>query len=159
MQIDFSSVNDGESYVTVPEGLYVCRVAEVREGRTREGHPRWAMRLDVAAGDYAGRLAAWDSLIWSPRGLPRVKAVLARLGFDVSGRLRLEPHELIGRCVRAELRIEEREDPVSGSRSSRLRVPYMGYSSLEPALEPGLEPGNGGAGGHGADTDDEERAY
>lgn len=133
MQVDFTDVEDAESYVSVPEGVYRCRVAEVREGVTREGHPRWALRLEVADGDYAGRTAAWDSLVWSPRGLPRVKAVLARMGFDVSGRLRIEPDELVGRGVRAELRIEEREDPVSGQRISRLRVPYMGYAALEEA--------------------------
>ena len=53
MQIDFSSVNDAESFVSCPEGVYVCRVVEVREGRTREGHPRWGMRLHVADGPYA----------------------------------------------------------------------------------------------------------
>lgn len=146
MQVDFSDVGDAESYVSVPEGVYVCRVAEVREGLTREGHPRWALRLEVAGGEYTGRTAAWDALIWSPRGLPRVKAVLARLGFDVSGRLRLEPHELVGRSVRAELRIEEREDPVSGNRVSRLRVPYMGYAPLDPQ-----EGGGDGSAGDGAE--------
>lgn len=127
MQIDFSDIEDAESYVSIPEGIHPCRVAEVREGLTREGHPRWAFRLEVALGPWAGRTAAWDSLVWSPRGLPRVKAVLSRLGFDVSGRLSIESSELVGRRVRAELVREEREDPQSGRRIARLRVPYVGY--------------------------------
>jgi hypothetical protein len=137
MQIDFSSVEDVESFVTVPEGTYPCRIAEVRERLTREGHPRWAFRLEVADGDHAGRTAAWDSLVWSPRGLPRAKNVLAQLGFDVSGPLSVEPVELVDRCVRTELRIERHEDPQSGRTTSRLRVPYMGYQRLE---ENGQEP-------------------
>jgi len=137
MQIDFSTVEDVESFVTVPEGVYACRIAEVRESVTREGHPRWAFRLEVADGDYAGRTAAWDALIWSPRGLPRAKSVLARLGFDVSGSLSLEPDELVNRSARTELRIERHEDPLSGRRTTRLRVPYMGYERLEDeAREP-----------------------
>jgi len=131
MQIDFSEVEDEQSFVSVPEGVYVCRIAEVREGTTREGHPRWAIRLDVADGDYAGRFGAWDGLSWTPRALPRVKQVLATLGFDVSGTLDLEPGDLLGRRIRAELITEEREDPVSGRRVLRLRVPYDGYGPDE----------------------------
>lgn len=131
MQVDFSDVDDVESFVSIPEGVYPCRVAEVREGLTREGHARWAFRLEVAQGDHAGRTAAWDALIWSPRGLPRVKTVLSRLGFDVSGRLCIESGELLGRVVRAEVVLEEREDPNTGRRVARLRVPYTGYERLE----------------------------
>ena len=91
MKIDSSSIEDLESYVSVPDGTYACRIAEVREGTTRDGSARWAIRLEVAEGDHAGRTAAWDALIWSTRGLPRVKQVLASLGFDVSGTLELPP--------------------------------------------------------------------
>jgi hypothetical protein len=132
MQIDFSRVDDVESYVSIPEGTYLCRIAEVREGVTREGSARWAFRLEVADGELAGRTAAWDGLVWSERALPRVKQVLARLGFDVSGTLELQPTELIGRTVRAQLVSEQREDPLTGRVLVRLRVPYMGY---EPADE------------------------
>lgn len=129
MQIDFSRVEDLESYASIPEGTYLCRIGDVREGLTRDGSPRWALRLEVAEGDYAGKTAAWDGLTWSERGLPRVKQVLAKLGFDVSGPLELHPGDLKGLHVRAQLQPEEREDPLSGRRIVRLRVPYMGYES------------------------------
>ena len=141
MQIDFSSVGDVESYASIPEGVYLCRIAEVRAGVTREGSPRWALRLEVVEGDYAGRTAAWDGLVWSERGLPRVKEVLACIGFDVSGRVELEPDDLLDRRLRAHLLTEEREDPLTGKRVVRLRVPYMGYEAADE--------GNG-AQGHGA---------
>ncbi|HEX6885234.1 MAG TPA: DUF669 domain-containing protein [Planctomycetota bacterium] len=130
MKVDFSQVEDAESYVSIPEGTYLCRVAEVREGQTRELAARWGLRLEVVDGEYAGRTAAWDALIFSERGLPRVKQVLACFGFDVSGALELEPRDLLGLRARAQLQLEEFEDRLTGKRQRRLRVPYTGY---EPA--------------------------
>ena len=92
-----------------------------------DGSPRWAIRLEVVEGEYAGRTAAWDGLVWSERGLPRVKNVLKRLGFDVTGPLNVDPEDLVGCRITAEYITEEREDPESGRRIVRLRVPYMGY--------------------------------
>jgi hypothetical protein len=131
MRYDFSNVEDIESFVSVPEGRYLCRVAEVREGLARDGSARWSLRLEVADGDYAGRTAGWDSLTWSERGLPRVKRVLETLGLDTQGVVDIDSSELIGRRVTAVFQEEEREDPLSGRRTLRLRVPYSGYSPAE----------------------------
>jgi len=130
---DFNAVGDLESYVSVPEGEYVCVVSEVREGVTRDGSPRWSFRLDVADGEYAGRFAAWDGVGWGERGLPRTKHVLDALGFDVSGSLDVLPDDLNGCRVVANLVQEEREDPRTGNRVARLHVPYLGYREAEPA--------------------------
>jgi len=133
MRFDFSRVDDIESFVSVPEGTYVCRVADVREGLSRDGSIRWSLRLEVAEGEYAGRTAGWDGLTWSDRGIHRVKRVLQVLGLDVSGELELQPADLIGLRVRAVFEAEEREDDKTGVRTLRLRVPYLGYSAAEPA--------------------------
>ena len=127
MKLDFSTIEDFESFVSIPEGTYLCRVAEVRVNSTRDGSPRWAVRLEVADGDYAGRTAAWDGLNFSERGLPRVKQVLAVFGFDVSGTLELEPDDLKDARARVQLVLEDREDPLTGTHKKRLRVPYAGY--------------------------------
>ncbi len=129
MEVDFSKIEDVDSFLAVPAGTYLCRIGEVREGLTRDGHPRWAFRLDIAEGDHAGRIAAWDGLSWSERGLPHTKNVLSQLGFDVSGTLELEAEDLEGLVVRAELQLEEREDPRTGRKVVRLRVPYHGYQA------------------------------
>ena len=129
MKLDFSTVDDAESFVSIPEGIYVCRISEVREGVTRDGSPRWALRLEVVEGEHAGRTAAWDGLVFSERGLPRVKQVLARLGFDVAGTLDLHPADLLDLRVKVQFLTEEREDPLTGRRVVRLRVPYSGYES------------------------------
>lgn len=130
MRFDFSSIPDMESYVTVPEGKHHCRVADVREGQSREGSTRWSFRLEVVNGEYAGRTAAWDSLTWSERGIFRVKKVLEALGVDVRGVLEIEPADLISRHALVEIVPEEREDPVTGRRSVRMRVPYLGYEPV-----------------------------
>ena len=129
MQIDLSSVDDVESFISIPEGQYLCRVADVRPGLTREGKPRWSMRLEVMEGQYAGRTAAWDNVVWSERGLPRAKRLLEAFGFDVSRPLDLEPDDLKGRRIFAHFVTEEREDPATGQRVKRLRVPYSGFEA------------------------------
>ncbi|MEX1024570.1 MAG: DUF669 domain-containing protein [Planctomycetota bacterium] len=131
MEVDFSHVSDVESFASVPEGVYVCAIREVREGRTREGDPRWWFRLEVVEGDHAGRTAAWDGLSFSERGMARVKAVLGRLGLQTEGVVELAPEDLVGRSARVELVLEEREDQLSGRRVVRLRVPYLGYQALD----------------------------
>lgn len=127
MRYDFSDVEDVDSFVSVPEGEYVCRVAEVREGQSRDGSERWSLRLEVTEGEWAGRTAAWDSLTWSERGIHRVKSVLTALGLDTRGELELEPRDLVGRQADVRFMLEEREDPTTGRRQVRLRVPYLGY--------------------------------
>jgi hypothetical protein len=131
MQFDFSRVQDIDSFVSIPEGAYVCRVAEVRDGIARDGSPRWSLRLEVARGEYAGRTAGWDSLTWSERGIRRVKRVLEALGFDVSGSVEMSPEDLVGREAHALFQAEEREDPLTGRRVLRLRVPYAGYAPVD----------------------------
>lgn len=137
MEIDFSQVEDTEDYATVPAGVYACRVAEVREGYTRDGDRRWGMRLEVAEGEYAGRTAGWDGISWSERGLQRAKFVLSKLGFDTAGRLEVDAPDLIGCTAWIEWRLEDRVDPITGQRSRRLRVPFLGYGEDRAALAAG----------------------
>jgi hypothetical protein len=128
---DFSQVEDIESFVSIPEGPYYCRVAEVREGVSRDGSPRWNLRLEVSRGEYAGRTAGWDSLTWSERGIRRVKRVLGALGLDVRGAVEVQPADLLHREAHVLFEPEEREDPLTGRRSVRLRVPYAGFTALD----------------------------
>jgi hypothetical protein len=131
MHFDFSSVDDIESYVSVPEGEHNCRIAEVREGRARDGSVRWSFRLEVLDGEWVGRTAAWDSITWSERGVFRVKKVFEALGIDVRGELEIDPADLVDLRARIKVEPEEREDPLTGRRQVRMRVPYLGYAPFE----------------------------
>jgi hypothetical protein len=130
MRFDFSKVDDTRSFVSVPEGSYVCRIAEVRQRASRDGSPRWSYRLEVVEGEYSGRTAAWDSITWSDRGIVRVKLVLGALGFDTSGMLELDPNDLIDRKTRVSFLHEKQENAETGERVERLRVPYAGYEPV-----------------------------
>lgn len=132
MQVDFRHVDDVESFVSVPEGVYVCTIREVRETTTRDGAPRWWYRMEVAEGDHAGRTGAWDGISFSDRAMGRAKKVLQALGFDTNGVIELDSQDLVGCTARVELVLEEREDQLSGRRVARMRVPYMGYQPVEP---------------------------
>jgi hypothetical protein len=92
---------------------------------------RWSFRLEVLDGDYAGRTAAWDSFTWSERGVYRVKKVLAALGLDVRGELEINSADLVNLQARVKVEPEEREDPITGRRQVRMRVPYLGYAAME----------------------------
>ena len=131
MRYDFSEVEDIESFVSIPEGEYLCRVAAIREGTARDGSARWSLRLEVVEGELAGRTAGWDSLTWSERAVLRVKHVLDAFGFETDGPLELTPDELLGLQAYVTFREEEREDPQTGRRQVRLSVPFIGYRSAE----------------------------
>jgi len=162
MRYDYSSVSDPESFVSVPAGTYPCRIAEVRPGRARDGSEQWSFRLEVLSGDHAGRTAAWDSLTWSERGVVRVKLVLGVFGFDVDGELDIQPQDLEQVSVLAQIQEEAWEDPTTGRRLERMRVPYEGYTALDllPAqtvVEAGVDrmPASRDSGAHGGGSFDD----
>lgn len=169
MRFDFSTVDDVDSYVSVPAGPHNVRIAEVREGRSRDGSTRWTFRLEVVDGDYAGRNAAWDSLTWSERGIFRVKHVLEAFGLDVRGELEIEPRDLVNLQAHVQVAPEEREDPKNGHKQIRMRVPYLGYTPIakkngrsngaEPHAEVDDWRGSGESGSHASAGEDDELAF
>ncbi len=136
VQVDFSKIDDVESFVLIPEGRHLVSIEEVRAGETRTGHMRWALRLAVVDGEFAGRTVAWDGLVWSKRGLPRVKHVLGVLGFDIAGSLEVAPDDLCGRRAIVDFFVEEWENPETGRRTQRLAVPYLGYEPVDDLPSP-----------------------
>lgn len=117
-------------YTTVPAGTYLCRIDEVRPGTTRAGDERWSLRLIVAEGEYAGRQAAWDSIVFSTRGRMRARTVLTALGLPAKGKVGVEPADLEGRKALVEIKPAEYTSP-SGDVVRRNEVPYDGYKPAE----------------------------
>jgi hypothetical protein len=128
LEIDFDAVDDTADYVTVPAGTYLCRVAEVRPGVTRNGDDRWALRLVVAEGEYTGRQAAWDGLVFSTRGRLRARNVFAAFGLPSKGRVDVTPEDLTGRQAFVQIRPTEFANPATGESVRRNEVPYDGYA-------------------------------
>lgn len=128
MHWDFTNVVETEDFASLPQGWYTVKLHEVREGRTKEGDIRWGLKLLVYDGVYAGRVAAWDGLVWSERGAPRAKRLLEALGFNVSGTVDIVPADLIDCRLDVELVLEEWENPTTGRRQRRNVVPYDGFA-------------------------------
>lgn len=131
MRIDFRDISNVDSFINIPPGRYVCEVSEVKDGQDGDGSPRWILRLQVAEGELAGRLAGWDFLHWSERGLTRVRDVLQAFGVDTEGIVDIEPSDLCGRraWVSFVAETKERGDRVIHT----LNVPYRGYEPLSEA--------------------------
>lgn len=139
MLMNWDDVASHEDRTSVPAGVYPVEVVEVRETHTKDGSERWAVRLDIADGEFAGRIAAWDGLVWSDRALPRAKRILEALGFPVEGEQELQPAALVGRRARVELVHEDYENG-AGVVTRRTAVPYDGWGPLEG---PGVDCGEG----------------
>lgn len=144
MEIDFDSTDNVADFVTVPQGSYLCRVAEVRMGTTRAGDDRWSMRLVVAEGEHTGKQAAWDSLVFSARGRARARLVFAALGLPANGRVQVEAADLEGREALVSVRPAEYSAP-SGETIRRNEVPYDGYRAVptESSEAPAAKPASG----------------
>jgi hypothetical protein len=123
---DFDAGDRTTDYVQVPAGSYVCRIDDIRPGTTRAGDERWAVLLTVADGPHVGRVAAWDSLVFSIRGRARARMVLKALGLPAQGRVQIEPDDLRGRTAIVDVRPVEYMTP-SGDTVRRNEVPYDGW--------------------------------
>ena len=131
MEIDFDANDPVSDFVTVPKGIYLCRISEVRIGQTRGGDERWSLRLVVAEGQHVGKQAAWDSLVFSTRGRARARLVLQAFGLPTKGKVELAPADLEGQEALVTVRPSEYESP-SGQVVRRNEVPYDGYRAPEP---------------------------
>lgn len=129
MELNFDTSEELTDYVSVPAGTYLCAISDVRAGSTRNGDPRWSIRLVVVEGEYTGRQAAWDSLVFSARGRARVRRVFGALGLPNQGTVEVEPKDLEGCRALVEIRPVEYQN-ASGEAIRRNEVPYDGYRAL-----------------------------
>ncbi len=129
MEFDFDRADTVTDFISVPAGTYLCQVADVRQGQTRNGDPRWSMRLVVTEGEFAGRFASFDALIFSSRGLNRVRKVLAALGLPHDGKVDLKPEDLEGCKAFVEVRPSQYLRP-DGETIKQNEVPYDGYRKV-----------------------------
>ena len=134
MDFDFDALGNVSDFVTVPAGTYLCRVEEVRPGTTRAGDERWSVRMVVAEGEFTGRQAAWDSLVFSTRGRARARQIFAALGLPSKGKVTVLPGDLEGRQAFVEVRPVEFTHS-SGQVVRRNEVPYDGFSPAEERVE------------------------
>lgn len=132
MNLDFETSKKVSDFVSVPAGTYLCRVGQVRPGTTRNGDERWSISLVIAEGQFAGKQAAWDNLVFSPRGLARVRLVFEAFGLPSSGKVDVNPADLEGCTAFVEVRPAEYA-AAGGPVIRRNEVPYAGYRAVAGA--------------------------
>ena len=140
-KIDFSNIDDVQDFTPLPDGEYLCRLAEIEEASTYNGDEMWKLKFEVINGEYTGRYI-FDNMVFSEAALKRVKLICSRLGIDVSGEVDLTPSMLEGATCFITTEIEEYEDN-EGKIKPRNVVPFAGYEradavSSESAGDSGL---------------------
>jgi len=143
MKLDFENSGQITDFTTVPAGAYLCRIAEVRDRQSRAGDTMWSIRLVVTEGEFTGRMAAWDNLVFSNRGLNRVKSILVALGLPSDGTVDLNPEDLMEKEVFVEVRPADYHSP-EGVMTRRNEIPYDGYRALARKQDPETKSGSRG---------------
>jgi len=128
-RIDFNRVDDVQDFSPLPDGRYLCRLAEVEEAATQYGDEMWKLRFVVESGPHRGRYI-FDNMVFSDAALKRVKLICSRLGLDVSRELDLTPALIKGRSCYVTVETEEYED-YEGNTKQRNVVPFAGYDRAD----------------------------
>jgi len=149
-KIDFDNVDDVQDFSPIPDGKYLCRVAEVEEATTQYGDEMWKLRLVVESGPHRGRYI-FDNMVFSEAALKRVKLICSRLGLIVSGELDLKPSVIKGRTCYVTVETEEYEDH-EGRTKRRNVVPFAGYDRAEGSPSTSAAPAKSA----GAEDDSED---
>ena len=127
-RINFATIDSVSDFAPLPDGDYVCSLADIETDVTRAGDPMWKLRWAVESGEYAGRIL-FDNLAFSAKAMPRVKLICASCGLDVSGEVDLEPTMLLGKRASVSVFIEEFRDD-QGAAKVRNRIPFGGYAPI-----------------------------
>jgi hypothetical protein len=122
-RINFSKVDDAKSLP--PAGLYVCAVASVKEGETRDGDEMWRVRYKVIKGEQAGKVF-FDNLVFSEAAMPRVKLACKALGIDTTAEVELNSEDILGLICSVRLEPSEYVDK-RGKTKQTVSVPFDGY--------------------------------
>lgn len=153
-RIDFNNVDDVQDFSPLPDGKYLCRVAEVQVSATQYGDEMWKLRFVVEQGPHRGRFL-FDNLVFSNAAMKRVKLICSRLGLDVSRELDLTPALIEGRSCSVTVETEDYED-TEGHPRRRNVVPFAGYERADPAA---ATPAAGNAGGGGEDDSEDDLPF
>lgn len=108
ISVDFTGVEASGGGRLLPEGPLMFEVDEIeeREGES-SGQPYLAFTLTVADGEFKGT-KAWDNFSLQPQSLWKLRGFLEAAGVETEdGPMDLDPEELIGKIVMADVVHEE----------------------------------------------------
>lgn len=153
-RINFQNVEDAEDYSPLPDGVYLCRLANIADNnQTKAGDEMWDLKFVVERGEYRGR-HIFDRISFGLKALSRVKLLCSRLGIDVTQSVDVTPGLLLARKVYVTVETETYIDR-DGTEKPRNNVPFAGYAPHENgsgAASPVAPAG-------GADDDDDDLPF
>ena len=100
--IDFSEVKGIEP---MPIGRYPATIIEATEGLSKNQNVKIEIRWKIVGGKYDGRIV-FDSFVFTPQTLFRVKNTLLGLGFSKTFNGNIGPGDLIGKSAELVLEID-----------------------------------------------------
>lgn len=127
-RIDFPSISDTADFAPLPDGDYVCQLADIEVDHTKAGDEMWKLRWAVQNGEFAGRLI-FDNLVFSQKALSRVKFVCGVCGIDTSSAVDLDPSMLLDKRALVSTYQEEYSDGQGRAKVAN-RVPFEGYAQV-----------------------------
>lgn len=136
MKVNFGNVEDAKTIDTlVAEGDHLCVCEKVEESNTGKGDAQWTLWWKVYQGEFENRFI-FDRLFFTPKCYPRMKLILGRLGFDVTGELDLQPSMLVGKFALVTVKHKLQTE---GKHAGKMReeVPFSGYQAVEVTEEGG----------------------
>jgi hypothetical protein len=100
--INFAEVKGLEP---LPVGKYPATIVAATEGLSKAGNTKIDIQWKLVGGKYDGRIV-FDSLVFTPQTLFRVKGTLVQLGFPKNFKGNVGPQDLIGKSAEILLEIE-----------------------------------------------------
>lgn len=129
-RVDFSKADEATGFAPIPDGQYKACVEKVEERTTSTGSDMWSVEWRIVEGKYLGR-KIFDNLVFSQKGMGRVKLMLKRMGFDVSGELDCQPEMIHGKQLFISVYTDSYADR-EGTERKVNRIVYDGFTSMTP---------------------------
>lgn len=128
VQVNWDEIEENAMEI-LPEGEYLCRLDEIESDKQTKSHdPLWRLHFTVIAGVSEGS-KIFDNLVFSEKGLKRVKYMCSKLGVKVEGSTDLQPSHIMGRRVFIFVNTREHEG------KTYQNVPWGGYREFETTGE------------------------
>ena len=129
-----NGTQEAGSFNPIPEGRYLCSIANVEEVNTKKGDKMWKLTLEVkgelingvTTDMYAGR-KLFDNLVWTEKGEQRIKRLLRRL------RIADDTEVTTRHLLDKEVAVEVIQEDYKGEKQNK--VTFAGYTFPDPAEE------------------------
>lgn len=95
--LDFEGVEE-KRFALLPDGAYKVKITAAESKKTAEGNGYIKWVFEVVEGEYQGILLSTNTSL-QPHALFNLKKLLSAVGIDTSGKVKLNPDELIGQVI------------------------------------------------------------